>query len=70
MWTSWVLLSLVLILGVVAIAVFVWAVRFGVFSDAEDVKYLVLRAEEDDLAPPDPLPQMPGTKERNQRHVP
>lgn len=57
MWTSWVLLGLVLVLGAGAIGTFVWAVRSGVFADIEDVKYRVLRAEEED---PAPLPSHAG----------
>jgi len=60
MWTSWVLLGLVLVLGVGAIGTFVWAVRSGVFSDIEDVKYRVLRAEEEDPAPVPSGGERPG----------
>jgi len=48
MWINGLLLAAALALMAAGTGVFVWATRIGQFEDVEEVKFTMLRAEEDE----------------------
>ena len=44
----WLLLATGAVMGMGALAAFLWAVKNGIFENSEDIKYTVFRDEDDE----------------------
>jgi len=47
-WSTWYLIGMALMFGMVAVGVFVWLAKSGYFTDVEEVKYSIFRHEDED----------------------
>lgn len=46
--TTWYLIASGAVMGLFALAAFLWGVNNGAFENAEDIKYIVFRDDDDD----------------------
>ncbi len=47
-WSTWYLIGMALLFGLMAVGVFVYLVKKGYFTDIEEAKYSMFRHEEED----------------------